>query len=149
MSRKVENMEKEPKIMVVDGQGGGIGATLISAIRKELGDELTIYALGTNSIATARMMKAGANKGGTGESAITYVSKKVDVIVGPISIVMPYSMLGELTPAMATAISTSDAVKIFLPLTQENIRIVGDPGEPLPHQVAEAVKIIKEVLQNV
>jgi len=138
-------MEKDIKIMVVDGQGGGIGATLISAIRKEFGDKLTIYALGTNSIATARMMKAGANKGGTGESAIRYVSERVDIIIGPISIVMPYSMLGELTPDMATAISTSEAVKIFLPLTQENVKIVGDPGEPLPHQVAEAVKIIKDL----
>jgi len=142
-------MEKDIKIMVVDGQGGGIGATLISAIRKEFRDKLTIYALGTNSIATARMMKAGANKGGTGESAIRYVSKRVDIIIGPISIVMPYSMLGELTPDMATAISTSEAVKIFLPLTQENVKIVGDPGEPLPHQVAEAVKIIKEIIKEV
>ncbi len=142
-------MEKDIKVMVVDGQGGGIGATLISAIRKEFGDKLIIYALGTNSIATARMMKAGANKGGTGESAIRYVSGRVDIIIGPISVIMPYSMLGELTPDMATAISTSEAVKIFLPLTQENIKIVGDPGEPLPHQVAEAVKIIKEVIEDV
>ncbi|RLB08336.1 MAG: hypothetical protein DRG27_05835 [Deltaproteobacteria bacterium] len=142
-------MDKEVKIMVVDGQGGGIGATLISAIRKELGDNIIIYALGTNSIATARMMKAGANKGGTGESAIKYVSTKVDIIIGPISIVMPYSMLGELTPDMATAISTSNALKRFLPLTQENVKIVGDPGEPLPHQVTEAIRIIKEVIEDV
>jgi len=137
------------KIMVVDGQGGGIGSTIISGIRKELGNEVLIYALGTNSIATSRMMKAGANKGGTGESAIVYTSKRVDIIVGPISMVMPYSMMGELTPNMATAISTSDALKVFLPLTQENVRIVGDPGEPLPHQVSEAINIIKEVIKSV
>ena len=142
-------MQRQPKIMVVDGQGGGIGATIISAIRKEIGEDVVIYALGTNSIATSRMMKAGANKGGTGESAVEYVSKKVDIIVGPISIIMPYSMMGELTPNMATAISTSDALKILLPLTQENVRIVGDPGEPLPHQVAEAINIIKEVMKDV
>jgi len=142
-------MKKEAKIMVVDGQGGGIGAAIISAIRKELGNEITIYALGTNSIATSRMMKAGANRGGTGESAIVYASKKVDIIIGPVSIVMPYSMFGELTPDMATAISTSDALKVLLPLTQENVRIVGDPGEPLPHQVEEAIRIIKEVLTTV
>ena len=137
------------KIMIVDGQGGGIGATIISGIRKELGSDVIIYALGTNSIATSRMMKAGANKGGTGESAIVYTAKRVDIVVGPISIVMPYSMMGELTPDMATAISTSDALKIFLPLTQEKVRIVGDAGEPLPHQVLEAIKIIKEVIGDV
>ncbi len=139
----------EFKIMVVDGQGGGIGATIISGIRKEIGNDIIIYALGTNSIATSRMMKAGANKGGTGENAIYYTAKKVDIIIGPISIVMPYSMMGELTPKMATAISTSNALKIFLPLTQEQVKIVGDPGEPLPHQVSEAISIIKEVLKNV
>ena len=147
MSRSRKDMEL--KIMVVDGQGGGIGATIISGIRKELGSNVIIYALGTNSIATSRMMKAGANKGGTGESAIVHTSKKVDIIAGPISIVMPYSMMGELTPDMATAISTSDALKIFLPLTQERVRIVGDPGEPLPHQVSEAIRIIKEVVRDV
>jgi len=135
--------------MVIDGQGGGIGSTIISAIRKEIGEDVIIYALGTNSIATSRMMKAGANKGATGESAVEYVSKKVDIIVGPISVIMPYSMMGELTPNMAAAISTSDALKILLPLTQENVRIVGDPGEPLPHQVAEAINIIKEVMKDV
>lgn len=148
MSRKVK-MEKQLRIMVIDGQGGGIGSTIISAIRKEIGEDVIIYALGTNSIATSRMMKAGANKGATGESAVEYVSKKVDIIVGPISVIMPYSMMGELTPNMAAAISTSDALKILLPLTQENVRIVGDPGEPLPHQVAEAINIIKEVMKDV
>ncbi len=142
-------MEKQLRIMVIDGQGGGIGSTIISAIRKEIGEDVIIYALGTNSIATSRMMKAGANKGATGESAVEYVSKKVDIIVGPISVIMPYSMMGELTPNMAAAISTSDALKILLPLTQENVRIVGDPGEPLPHQVAEAINIIKEVMKDV
>ncbi len=137
------------KIMVVDGQGGGIGATIISGIRKELGNDIIIYALGTNSIATSRMMKAGANKGGTGESSIVYTSKRVDIVVGPISMVMPSSMMGELPPHMATAISTSDALKILLPLTQENVRIVGDPGEPLPHQVSEAIRIIREVMRGV
>ncbi len=138
----------EFRIMVVDGQGGGIGSTIISKIRKEIGEDVTIYALGTNSIATAQMMKAGANRGATGESAFVYVSKKVDVIIGTISIVMPYSMMGELTPKMAEAICTSDALKILLPLTQENVRIVGDPGEPLPHQVDEAIKIIKEEVKK-
>ena len=140
---------KEVKIMVVDGHGGGIGSVIISGIRKEIGNEITVYALGTNSIATSKMMKAGANRGGTGESAIVYTSKKVDIIVGPISIIMPYSMMGEVTPNMANAICTSEAIKILLPLTQENVRIVGNLDEPLPHQVEEAVRIIKEVIKDV
>jgi hypothetical protein len=135
--------------MVIDGQGGGIGATVIKGLRESVGEDLEILALGTNSIATSRMMKAGANKGGTGENAIRQTCQKVDVIIGPLGIVMGNSMMGEVTQAMATAVSSSEAKKILIPLTQEAVRIVGVSGEPLPHLVSQVVEMIKEMNANV
>jgi hypothetical protein len=135
--------------MVIDGQGGGIGATVIKGLRDALGDDLTILALGTNSIATSRMMKAGANKGATGQNAIIRTSRQVDVIIGPLAILMANSMMGELTPKMASAVASSEAGKILIPLTQERVRIVGLTAEPLPHLVGQVVDTIKEMCDNV
>ncbi|MBN1832395.1 MAG: DUF3842 family protein [Deltaproteobacteria bacterium] len=136
-------------VMVMDGQGGGIGATLIKGLRNGIDREMEILALGTNSIATSRMMKAGANKGATGERAIVLTSAKADVIIGPLAIVVPDAMMGELTPSMASAVSASEAKKILIPLTQENIKLVGVSGEPLPHLVDQVVEIIKEMDNHV
>jgi hypothetical protein len=133
------------RIMVMDGQGGGIGAAIIKGLRDALSNKVEILALGTNSVATSRMMKAGANRGATGENAIVLTSPKVDTIVGPLAIIMPNAMMGELTPAMAEAVSASEAKKILLPLTQEQVKLVGLTGEPLPHLVDQVVQIVKEV----
>jgi hypothetical protein len=135
--------------MVMDGQGGGIGATIIKGLRASMGNDLEILALGTNSIATSRMMKAGANKGGTGENAIVQTSKKVKVIIGPLAIVISNAMMGEVTPGMATAVSSSEARKILIPLIQEQVSVVGVSGEPLPHLVAQVVKMIEEIESDV
>ena len=137
------------KLMVMDGQGGGIGAAIIKGLRESVGNELAILALGTNSIATSRMMKAGANKGGTGENAIVQTSQKVDVITGPLAIMIANSMMGEVTPQMALAVSSSEAIKILLPLTQEKVSIVGVSGEPLPHLVDQIIEIIREMNEDV
>jgi hypothetical protein len=137
------------KLMVMDGQGGGIGATIIKGLRASVGNDPEILALGTNSIATSRMMKAGANKGGTGENAIIQTSKKVDIIVGPLAILMANSMMGEVTPEMAAAVSSCEAKKILIPLTQEKVRVAGVSGEPLPHLVGQVVEMIKEIYQSV
>ena len=137
------------KVMVMDGQGGGIGAAIIKGLREAMGNDLEILALGTNSIATSRMLKAGANKGGTGENAIVQTSNKVDVVVGSLAILIANSMMGEMTPNMAVAVSSSEAKKIVIPLTQENVIIVGDAREPLPHMVDQVVKAIQEMDENV
>ena len=134
------------KLMVLDGQGGGIGATLIKGLRASLGLDLEILALGTNSIATSRMMKAGANRGGSGENAIVYTCRRVNLIIGPVSILIADAMMGELTPKMAAAVGSSPAKKILIPLTQEKIRIVGVSREPLPHLVTQAVNMVGEIL---
>ena len=136
------------KLMVMDGQGGGIGGAIIKALRESIGNDLVILALGTNSIATSRMMKAGANRGATGENSIVRTSRMVDVIIGPIGIVMANSMMGEVTPQMAVAVGSSGAEKILVPLTQEKVRIIGVSGEPLPHLVDRAVAIIREMVSS-
>ena len=122
-------------ICVIDGQGGGIGSTIIKKLKETFGERIEIVALGTNAIATAQMLKARANRGASGENAIVQSVKHVDVIIGPVSIIVAHAMMGELTPLMAEAISHSPARKLLLPLTQENIDIVGIAPEPLPHLI--------------
>jgi hypothetical protein len=123
------------RIAVIDGQGGGIGTTIIKRIKEVFGERTELWALGTNAIATAQMMKAGANRGATGENAIRHSAAQVDIIVGPIAILIANAMMGEMTPSMVSAIGESKAVKLILPVTQEPIAIVGTIREPLPHMV--------------
>lgn len=127
------------RIAVIDGQGGGIGTTIIKKIKETYAEEVEVWALGTNAIATSQMMKARANRGATGENAICHCVALVDVIIGPISILLAHAMMGELTPAMAQAIGTAKARKLLLPLSQEPIVVVGTVREPLPHLVEKLV----------
>lgn len=133
---------------VVDGQGGGIGKLIIDRLRKSLSDKIEITALGTNALATSLMLRAGANEGASGENAICITVRKVDVILGPIAIVIANSMLGEVTPAMARAVAAADAEKILMPLNKSNITIVGIYNEPLPHLVDMMVKRVEEKLHS-
>ncbi len=123
------------RIAVIDGQGGGIGSSIIRKIKEIYGERAEVWALGTNAIATAQMMKAGANRGATGENAICFCSGQVEVIIGPISILLSNAMMGEVTGSMVQAIGESNARKLLLPITQESISIVGTLKEPLPHMV--------------
>ena len=129
------------RICVIDGQGGGIGATLIKSIQLHYRDHLEILALGTNAIATAQMMKAGANRGASGENAIIRTAANTDLIVGPVAITWANAMLGEVTPRMAQAVTSSRAPKILLPLSQEAVTLVGLSAEPLPHMVQQMVEV--------
>ena len=131
-------------LMVMDGQGGGIGRVIINKLRDAFGEKAEILAVGTNSVATSQMMKAGANRGATGENAIITMAPKVDIIIGPLAIIMANSMLGEVTSGISQAISSSNAFKILIPLTQERAKIVGVSDEPLPHLIDQAIEIIKE-----
>jgi hypothetical protein len=130
-------------LMVMDGQGGGIGRTIIKRLRDAFGEKLEILAVGTNSVATSQMMKSGANRGATGENAIIKMAPEVDIIIGPLAIIMANSMMGEVTPGMSQAISSSKALKILIPLTQERVEIVGVSGEPLPHLIDQIIEVIK------
>ena len=130
-------------IAVIDGMGGGIGAQIVSSLREELPSYVEVYALGTNSIATSAMMRSHANKGATGENAIVVSSKKANVIVSPISIVMPNSMMGEVTNAISEAVCDSEAFKILLPIMPENFDIVGIEMKPLSLLIKDTIKLIK------
>jgi hypothetical protein len=138
------------RICVIDGQGGGIGAALIKYIKAAYGESIELIGLGTNAIASAQMLKAGANRAASGENAIVQTACTADLIIGPISVGWANAMLGEVTLKMAEAIMSSPAPKIFLPLTQEPVVLVGIVDEPLPHLVQRAVnEKIKEVLADV
>ena len=140
-------MEKKKKsVAVIDGQGGGIGSLMIKHLREALAEEVEIIGLGTNAMATGAMLKAGANKGASGENAIVQTVKTVDVIIGTTGIVLANSMMGELTPKMAEAIASSPAMKYLLPLRMPEVEIIGAPKEPLPHLVDQLVKRIREIL---
>ncbi|MGI6066428.1 MAG: DUF3842 family protein [Bacillota bacterium] len=133
------------RIAVIDGQGGGIGKHITEKLRKNLPETAEIIVLGTNAMATTAMLKAGANEGATGENAIVFMAKKVDIIVGSICILAVNSMLGELTPKMAEAIANSKARKILLPINRNGIEIVGAMNEPLPHQIDKLVATVKKI----
>ena len=138
------------RLCVIDGQGGGIGATLIRYLKERYGESVELIGLGTNAIASAQMLKAGANRGASGENAIVQTVPTADLILGPIAITWANAMLGEVTARMAAAITSSPAPKILLPLTQESVVLVGTVLEPLPHMVRRIVdEIIKEVLPDV
>jgi hypothetical protein len=133
------------RIAVIDGQGGGIGSLIVKRLREEFGESIEITALGTNAVATTVMMTSGADKGASGENAIVWNASRVNIITGPISIMLPNAMLGEVTPSIAEALSSSLAKKILLPLNQEQVQIVGITKEPLPHLVEALISKIKEV----
>jgi hypothetical protein len=126
-------------IAVIDGQGGGIGSEIIKKLRDYLPEEIEIVALGTNAVATASMMRAGANKGASGENAIVRTIGQADLIIGTLSIVLAHSMMGELTEAVATAVSSSRIRKILLPIGYENIELIGSEKEPIPHMILKLV----------
>jgi hypothetical protein len=138
------------RLCVVDGQGGGIGAAIIRALKSRYGESIEIWALGTNAVATSQMLRAGANRGATGENPMVRATELVDVILGPVAITWPNAMMGEVTPRMAEAISSSHALKILIPLHQENMVLVGSSREPLPHLIETMInEHSKEVLRNV
>jgi NAD(P)-dependent dehydrogenase (short-subunit alcohol dehydrogenase family) len=136
------------KIIVIDGQGGGIGSLIVKRLRDEFGDIIEILALGTNAAATSAMMKSRADKGATGENAIILNADRADILIGPLSIMLPNAMLGELTPKMAEAIVLSKAKKFLLPLNQEGVNVIGIEKEPLPHLIEKIVEVVRQEIEK-
>jgi len=122
---------------------------LIKYLKEAFAEDVELIAMGTNAIATSQMLKAGANKGASGENAICLTVMLSEYLVGPIAVSWANAMLGEVTPKMAEAVSSSPALKLFLPLSQENTEIVGVTKEPLPHIVQAVVERIKEKMNDV
>lgn len=140
-------MENPIKVVVIDGQGGGIGRAIIDRIKKE-NLNVDLIALGTNSAATTNMLKGGADKGATGENAIAYNALKADVIMGVVAILMSNSMMGELSPKMAQSIGESDALKILIPIDKCNIKVAGTLENSLQESIEDAVNILKDYLNK-
>ena len=125
------------KIMIIDGQGGRMGSLLTEKTKKAAIPGAQIYAIGTNSIATAAMLKAGADYGATGENPVLVNSRDADYIIGPLGIMAADSLLGEVTPAMAVAVGQSSAMKILLPVNKCNHHVVGVSSEYSMSELAE------------
>lgn len=126
------------KITIIDGQGGKIGKSLIEQIKKQY-PSLELYAVGTNSIATSAMLKAGADYGATGENPCIVNAQDSDLIIGPVGIVFANSLLGEISPAIATAVGSSRAYKILIPTNRCNHHIVGSSDLSLTEYLRMAV----------
>ena len=116
------------EILVIDGQGGGLGRQLVAAVKKAV-PQAVVTAIGTNSAATSAMLKAGADRAATGENAVVVGCRRADVILGPIGIVMADALLGEITPAMAQAVAQSDARRILIPANRCDTLVVGVSGQ--------------------
>ncbi len=123
------------KIVIIDGQGGKMGRSVIEQLHT-LYPDLELYAIGTNSIATSAMLKAGADYGATGENPAIVNSQDADIIIGPIGIVMANALLGEITPSMAAAIGSSRAYKILIPVNRCNHFIVGCQNNSLSDYIS-------------
>ncbi|HEY66037.1 MAG TPA: DUF3842 family protein [Caldilineae bacterium] len=134
-------------VAVIDGMGGGIGAQIVTQLRQELPLEVEILALGTNAIATEKMMKARANRGASGENAIRVSIRQADFIIAPIGVVVPNSMMGEITPAIAEAVAGAPGRKLLLPINQPHFEIVGIEWKALTKQISAAIEVVRQALE--
>ncbi len=133
------------KITIIDGQGGRMGKAVIEQLKKaHPGQEL--YAIGTNSIATAAMLKAGADYGATGENPCIVNAQDSDILIGPIGIVFANALLGEITPAIATAVGASKAYKILIPVNRCNHYVVGCEEASLGEYIRQVCVKVDEML---
>ena len=133
------------KVLIIDGQGGGLGRQLVTAV-KEKCPEAEVLAVGTNSTATGAMLRAGADQAATGENAVLVACRRADVIIGPVGIVIADSMLGEITPAMAAAVGQSQARRILLPVNQCDNLVVGAADLSMADKVREAAELLRGLL---
>ncbi|AZR74766.1 hypothetical protein BBF96_00770 [Anoxybacter fermentans] len=136
------------KIAVIDGMGGGLGSQIVTQLVEKLGDQVEIIALGTNAMATGRMMQSGAKRGATGENAIRVNIEKVDLIVGPLGIMMPNALMGEITPRMAEWIGLARGKKFLLPVIQPHFTLVGLQNAPMSDLINELILLIEGEVKN-
>ena len=135
------------KIVVIDGQGGRLGCLLVEAVKSRL-SQAQVYALGTNSVATAAMLKAGADFGATGENPVVRGVMDADGVLGPVGIVVANAILGEVTPAMAEAVGSCRAKKFLVPMNSCGVVVAGTEELPLPAYVARAVEALAAELKK-
>lgn len=135
------------KVLVIDGQGGGLGRQLVAAIAAAC-PEAELTAVGTNSLAANAMLKAGAARAATGENAVVVNCRRADVIVGPIGIVIADALLGEITPAMAAAVCQSGAKRVLVPINHCENYVVGVPEQPVSQLVSAAAQKVKALCEG-
>lgn len=133
------------KIVIIDGQGGRLGQLLVDCIKNE-NLNCDIYVIGTNSIATSAMLKAGADYGATGENPVVVACRDADVIIGPIGIISADSLFGEITPNMAVAVGQSRALKLLLPVSHCNNQVIGVKSITMNDMVKETVERLKKLI---
>mgnify|MGYP005798650069 FL=1 len=133
------------QVLVIDGQGGGIGKSLIEQMRKA---DLPVFitATGTNALATSAMLKAGADQGASGENAILFNLQNTDLVVGPLGILLANSILGEISPAIAAAVAGCQKPKILIPVAKCHAFIMGIQEKPMSQYIEEAITTIKSYL---
>lgn len=141
-------MRRFMKIVVIDGQGGRLGQLLVGAVRDRL-PQARILALGTNSVATAAMLRAGADLGATGENPVVRGVADADGVLGPVGVVVANAILGEVTPAMAEAVGGCRAKKFLIPMNSCGVIVAGVEELPLPAYVARAVEDLAAELKNI
>lgn len=133
-------------VLIVDGQGGRLGKQLVKEVRERF-PQLPLMAVGTNSMATESMLKAGADRAATGENAVVVACRKADVIIGPVGIVIADALLGEVTPAMAKAVGQSEAVRILLPSDKCDTFIAGVGSTGMSALVEDAMDKLASLLK--
>lgn len=133
-------------IAVIDGMGGGLGVQLVTQMTAQFGSQVEILALGTNALATNSMVRAGAARGATGENAVRVSLRRVDIVVGPLGIVIPNALMGEITPQIAEIVASCDARKILVPVNQSHFEIIGLENRSLVSLIKEAVARVAELL---
>ena len=131
-------------VAVIDGMGGGIGVQIVTQLRQELPLDVEILAPGANAVATDRMMQAKASRGASGENAIRVSVNLADFVLAPIGAVIPNSMMGEITPAIAEAVASARGYKLLLPVNQPHFEIVGIEWKALTKQIRAAIAVIRE-----
>ena len=133
------------KILIIDGQGGGLGRQLVTAVKEQY-PETEVLAVGTNSAATNAMLRAGADRAATGENSVVVASGQADVIMGPLGMVIADSMLGEITPRMALAVGRSRAKRILVPVSQCDNIVAGTQDISMAQNVQNAVAVLQTLI---
>lgn len=134
------------KVVVIDGQGGNIGKQLVKSIKDNF-DDVYIRAIGTNSSATANILKGGADEAATGENAVIVGCDIADIIVGPIGIIIPNALLGEVTEKMASAISKAKAEKVLIPLNKCDVLVAGIQNKSTGELLQDAINMINDIIR--
>ena len=132
-------------IVVIDGQGGALGARVVKEILAEF-DNIELSVVGTNALATAAMLKAGAKNGATGENPVVVACRRADVIIGPVGIVIADSLLGEVTEKMALAIARADAVRILIPMNKCDNLVAGITNPNTGELIADVLNKLRTVI---